>query len=352
MLDDIESMKKLDKSNMLKVLEEFPDQIIKTVGIVENSDLPNLYKIDDIIISGMGASAISGDIIQTLFRDKFEIPIYVNRYYDLPKWANKNTLLISQSYSGNTEETLSAFKHAYQKHCKIISISSGGKLEEYCLKRQIPLIKIPSGYQPRSAIAYNLFSTLLILKKVGLLQKDIDSMIDESIDITKELNNKIKKEVPKENNIAKKIAEQINNTIPQIYGWDIYMPIARRWSTQFNENAKMISKYDEVPECNHNDIVGWSVDSEISKKFSCIIFRDESIESVYIKTRLKFMKKLYDDMASNSIEIHVRGKKRLSKMLYSMYLGDYISIYLAFLRKVDPTPVVAIEELKNVLSKI
>ena len=133
------------------------------------------YKIDDIVISGMGASAISGDIIQSLFRDKLDIPIYVSRNYDLPKWANKNTLVISQSYSGNTEETLSTFKHGYQKHCKIIGISSGGKLQEYCEKREIPHIKIPSGIQPRAATGYSLFSSINAMRIIGVIKQDIES---------------------------------------------------------------------------------------------------------------------------------------------------------------------------------
>lgn len=352
MLENIQDISKIDKSGMIDTIEKFPEHIQETIEIMNTTDLPSLYKIDDIIISGMGASAISGDIIQMLFLDKFDIPIYVNRAYELPKWANKNTLVISQSYSGNTEETLSTFKHAYQKHCKILGISSGGKLEEYCKNRQLPHVKIPSGLQPRAATAYVLFSSLLSFKKVGLLQSEIESEIQETITVTKELRDKIKKTVPENQNPAKQLAKQIHNTTPQIYGWGVYTPIAKRWIQQFNENSKKIARYDEVPECNHNDIIGWSMDSDVSKKFTTILFRDSELETVYLSTRLRFMKKLFDDVASNSIEIHPIGKKRLAKMMYMMYLGDYTSCYLAILRNIDPTPVIAITELKNELSKI
>jgi len=132
MLDDLKVITEIDKSNMLDAVASFPDHITESKNIVESSSFGSIYKIDDIVISGMGASSIAGDILQCLFRDRIEIPIYVNRQYDLPKWTNKNTLLISQSYSGNTEETLSTFKHGYQKRCKIIGVSSGGKLEEFC----------------------------------------------------------------------------------------------------------------------------------------------------------------------------------------------------------------------------
>lgn len=351
MLDDLEIISKIDKSNMLDTVARFPEQIKETIGIINSSDLPGFFKIDNIIISGMGGSAISGEIIKTLLRDKINIPIFVNKDYTLPKWANKNTLILSQSYSGNTEETLSTFKHASQKKCKIIGISSSGKLKEFCEKRNVPHIKIPSGYQPRAATAYLLFSSILTLKKVGLLRDSFDSEIEEVIELTTDFRNHNNKKIKEKDNFSKQIANKIFNTIPQIYGWNIFTPIANRWCTQFNENSKIIARYDIVPECNHNDIVGWSQNPEMSKNFTCILFRDDKNESVFISKRLDFMKKLFKDVAANVIEIHVKGKKRLAKMMYAMYLGDFVSCYLAILRKTDPTPVDIITELKKSLAE-
>jgi len=337
---------------MLDVVAGFPEQIKESKNIVESAALPNIYKVDDIVISGMGASSISGDIIENLLRDRLDIPIHVTRQYDLPKWANKDTLVVSQSYSGNTEETLSTFKHATQKHCKIVGISSGGKLQEYCEKREIPHVKIPLGIQPRGATGYSLFTTLYALKKIGVLTHDIETEVNETIQITEEFRDHNKKEIPEKDNLSKQLARKILNTIPQVYGWTIYTPIAKRWCTQINENSKLICRYDEVSECNHNDIVGWSMNPEVSKKFTCLIFRDNENESIYMTTRLDFMKKIFKDVAGNVIEIQVKGKKKLAKMMYAMYLGDFISCYLAILRKIDPTPVEAIMELKNELSKL
>jgi len=352
MLDDLKTISEIDKSGMLDYTAEFPEQIKKSKEIIDSTNLESIFKVDNIIISGMGASAISGDILQALLRDRIEIPIYVNRQYDLPKWAHKNTLVISQSYSGNTEETLHTFKHAYQKRCKIIGISSGGKLEEYCKKRDVHHIKIPSGIQPRAATGYSLFTALYALIKTGAITHDMEPEIQETISVTEEFRNHNKKEIPEKENQTKQLAKQIHNTIPQIYGWNIYTPIAKRWCTQLNENSKIICRYDEVSECNHNDIVGWSMNPEISKKFTCIIFRDHEDESVYMKKRLDFMEKLYDDIAGNVIEIDAHGKKPLAKMMYTMLMGDFISCYLAIIRKIDPTPVEAIIELKNELAKI
>ena len=327
MLDDLDQIKKIDKSNMLEAVADFPNQIQKASEIVASSELENIYKVDNIVFTGMGGSAISGDILESFFRDKIDIPIYVNRQYDLPKWVHKDTLVFTQSYSGNTEETLSAFKHAYQKRCKIIGISSGGKLEEFCKKRGLNHIKIPQGYQPRAATGFMLFSALYALKKTGVIRVDIDKEIDESKKVIKEICNNNKKDVKNKKNYSKQLAQKIFNKTPQIYAFKYYTPIARRWCTQFNENSKIICRYDEISESNHNDIVGWSMDPEVTKNFSCILFRD-------------------------TIEIEINGNKKLAKMMYAMYIGDFLSCYLAILRKIDPTPVNIITELKDELAKI
>ena len=352
MLDDLKQISEIDKSDMLKAVEEFPKQIKQSKEIIDSSSLPRIFKVDNIIISGMGGSAIPGDIIQSLFRERSEIPIFVTREYDLPKWANKNTLVFSLSYSGNTEETLSTFKHAYQKHCKIIGISSGGKLQEYCEKRQIPHIKIPSGFQPRAATGYILFSVLYALNKTGVITHDMDSEIKETISVLEEFSKHNSRDVSEKDNLSKQIATKIQGKIPRLYGWSFFVPISKRWCTQLNENSKVICSYAEATETSHNDIVAWSMDSDASKKYSCIIFRDHEDETVYMSTHLNFMRDLFKDVSGNVIEIPVVGKKRLTKMMYLMYLGDFVSVYLAILRKIDPTPVEAIIELKEKLSKL
>jgi len=351
-LDDLGLISKIDKSGMIDTIAQFPEQIKETMDLVNSASLDSIFKIDNIIISGMGGSAISGDIVQSFLRDRYEMPIYVTREYNLPKWANKNTLVFSQSYSGNTEETLSTFKHAYQKKCKIIAISSGGKLQECCEKREVPHIKIPSGFAPRAATAYLLFSPLLALEKIGIMHNILGPEIEETIVELKDFRDHNKKEVSEKDNFSKQLATKLFNTIPQVYGWEIYTPIAKRWCTQFNENSKIIARYDVVSECNHNDIVGWSQDHEKSKQFTCVLFRDEKIESIYMTKRLDFMKALFEGVSADVIEIPVTGKKTLAKMMYAMYLGDFVSCYLAILRKIDPTPVDIIVELKQVLAEI
>jgi glucose/mannose-6-phosphate isomerase len=351
MVNDTEKISLVDKANMLDGLARFPEQIKESLAIAEATERLNFIKIDNVVIAGMGASAISGDIMVSLFRDKLDVPLVVNREYDLPKWVNKDTLVICISYSGNTDETLSAFKIACQKKCKMICISTGGKLQELAEKRDVPFVKIPAGIQPRAATAYLLFPSIIFLKKIGLLKTAIETDIEETISVTQEFVNMNNKTVPEENNPAKQLAKKIFNTIPQIYGWSVYTPIAIRWRHQFNENSKLIARTDLVPDCNHNDIVGWSANPEISKQFSCILFRDKDEEIIDMTTRLNFMRDLFHNTAGNIIEVSPKGKSQLAKMMYLMCLGDFTSCYLAVLRGIDPSPVDIIKELKKRLAE-
>jgi glucose/mannose-6-phosphate isomerase len=233
----------------------------------------------------------------------------------------------------------------------MICISTGGKLQEFAEKRGVPFVKIPAGIQPRAATAYLLFPSIIFLKKIGLLKTAIETDIEETISVTQEFVNTNNKTVPEENNPAKQLAKKIFNTIPQIYGWGIYTPIAIRWRHQFNENSKVIARTDLVPDCNHNDIVGWSANPEISKQFSCILFRDKDEEIIDMTTRLNFMRDLFHNTAGNIIEVSPKGKSQLAKMMYLMCLGDFTSCYLAVLRGIDPSPVDIIKELKKRLAE-
>jgi glucose/mannose-6-phosphate isomerase len=351
MVNDIEKITRVDKANMLDGLARFPEQIKEALAIAEATERFNFIKIDNVLIAGMGGSAISGDIMASLFRDKLDVPLLVNRDYDLPKWVNKDTLVICISYSGNTDETISSFKIAYQKKCKIICISTGGKLQDLAEKREVPFVKIPAGIQPRAATAYLLFPSIIFLKKIGLLKTIIDADIEETIAVTQDFIAMNNKAVPEENNQAKQLAKKIFNTIPQIYGWGIYTPIAKRWRHQLNENSKVIARTDVVPECNHNDIVGWSANPEISKQFSCILLRDKDEEIIDMTTRFSFMRDLFRNTAGNIIEVSPKGKSQLAKMMYLMCLGDFTSCYLAVLRGIDPSPVDIITELKKRLAE-
>jgi glucose/mannose-6-phosphate isomerase len=300
----------------------------------------------------MGGSAISGDLLYGYLKQYLHVPVYINRSYYLPAWVSPNTLVLTQSYSGNTEETLSTFHDASAKKCHIVGVSSGGHLREYCQKDNIPFLQIPSGYAPRAATGYLLFTSLFLLKKLGVTQNPTDDEFKEVITTVEKVRNTCNKTIPEGDNVSKQLAKKLFQTIPQIYGWEIYKPIARRWCTQFNENSKIIARFDTVPESNHNDIVGWSQNPDIAKLFTCVLFRDSHLESANMSVRLNFMRDLFSQVAADVIEIQVKGQNALAKMMYAMYIGDFCSCYLAVLRNIDPTPVNIIKELKEKLTRL
>lgn len=336
-----------DKSSMFATITTFPQQIREAVTIARTVERLPFLKVDNVIVCGMGASGISGDILQCLLRDRLEVPLFVNRDPDLPKWANKDTLVMCLSYSGNTEETVNAFKAASQRKCKIVCVTTGGKLADLAEKREVLVLRIPSGMQPRAATAYLFFPSLLILEKAGLIKGSLSADIDEAITATEAFVAANGPSSPEESNPCKQLARKLHGSIPQIYGWGIYAPIARRMRSQINENSKLIARDDIVPEANHNDIVGWSADPEVSKLFTCVLFRDRDEESLTMQARLGFMKSLFGNVANDVVEVTPTGKGRLAKVMTLMCTGDFTSVYLALHRGVDPTPVDIITDLKQ-----
>jgi glucose/mannose-6-phosphate isomerase len=353
MLDDIKKFYSIDKSDMMGSIVSLPTQIKNSLEIVKSFDVNiDIEEIKNIIFCGMGGSGIAGDVIIDLCRNHIEIPIVVNKSYTLPNWANENTLVLIQSYSGDTEEVLNSFNSSFNKKCKIIGFSSNGALIKKCIGKNIQFVKIPEGFLPRTAIGYLLLIPLLMLNKLGFTNYNFEINIPDLIESTNRTLEENKIEKSFDENPSKKIAFKIQNSIPQIYGWSIYSPVAKRYCTQFNENSKLISKYDFIPECNHNDIVGWYNDIEFTKQISCLLFRDEKLEDKKIRFRIDFMKNIFEEVAKNVIELHIQGSSNLSKVLNAIYLGDFISYYTAILRSVDPTPTYIIDELKNGLSKL
>jgi glucose/mannose-6-phosphate isomerase len=349
-LDDLDVIKKLDLNDMLGIIRDFPEQIEKAQKIAEKVDIEE-FKPHQMVIAGMGGSAIGGDILAGWLFRRIEIPIFVNRGYKLPSFVGENTLLFAVSYSGNTEETLSLFDEGIKKGCKIIAITSGGKLEKSCKNENIKLVSIPSGIPPRAAVAYLFMPMVVVLKKLGIYEPDRELKV--TIENLKALRERLVPENPTKNNPAKQMALQLFDETPIIYGEAIFNAIARRWQTQLNENAKTLAWHGTFPEMNHNEIEAWATDNN-SKKFTAVLLRDNFLSESRLQKRISLTKSyILQKHAKKVIEVVAEGgeeKDYLARMLYSMYLGDFVSIYLAILRGVNPTPVKAIESFKKELA--
>jgi glucose/mannose-6-phosphate isomerase len=352
-LDDLDRIKKIDSQDLLEVEEKFYYQLLEARDIVSSSDTGQLEQKEfrGVAFLGMGGSGFTGDIIKALIKDDIGIPVETVKGYNLPAFIKRGWLAVAVSYSGNTEETISAVRQALDRGCEVLVICSGGKAENIARDNGKAIIKIPSGLQPRGAVGYLLVSAYLVLDKLNIITLDtID--IKEAFDLIKEKAALYQREVESGKNPAKMLALKVSGCLPIIYGTEGLMAaVAYRLKCEFNENSKTPCWCNEFPELNHNETVGWERLEDITRKFILLIFRDKD-EKKRLKTRIEVTSKLIRKNISDIIEIQVEGRSKLAKALTSMYLGDMASVYLAIMAGVDPSPVEKINILKSELKKL
>lgn len=346
-LDNLEIMKEIDRSNMLGVVEDFPQQCREAIEMAANTSLASLDAWpDSIIVLGMGGSGIGGDVLESLLLNELTVPLCVNKGYDIPNFVNEKTLVFAVSYSGNTEETLNGFNQVLAKGAKVAVVTSGGQLEEKAQRYGLSIIKLPTGHQPRAAIGYLFFPLLIILQRLNLI-KSQTNQIKETLKVLDELSRNLSPETSLAQNQAKQIAQHLQGKIPVIYGFDNLTSVAAlRWKCQFNENSKVPAFWHAFPELNHNEIVGWGLLKDISKNFVLILLRDES-EHPQMRKRINITRELIEDQVGDLYEVWAAGDSKLAKIFSAIYLGDFVSVYLAIINNVDPTPVERIELLKE-----
>ncbi len=348
-LDQSEKIEEIDKSDMLTHLMKTADYCRDAVNRTKEVKVPKKVKPKNIVIAGMGGSAIGGEILQDWLRNELTIPIEICRDYTLPAYANKDTLLFVNSYSGNTEETLSAFLDAVRRKCMTIAITSGGHLLSFSKELQVPHVIIPNQLPPRVALPYLFFPLPILMERMAILP-NVEEDLQETFQVLKKVDQENSPKVPTEENHAKKLAVELMKTIPIIYGFREYKSIAHRLKTQFNENSKVPSRYDVFPELNHNETVGWEAPELLTKHYSIILVRDPN-EPLEIKHRIETTKSLVLHKAKKVLEIYARGEGKLAKMFSVLHIGDFASVYLAVLQGVDPVPVKIIDKVKRELQR-
>ena len=301
-------------------------------------------RVKNIVFSGMGGSAIAGDLLKDYLNEEIKIPIFVNRDYSLPNFVSSETIIFINSYSGNTEETLAVYEQAKRKKADLIVISSGGELIKKAEQDKISFMTIPSGMPPRTALAYSFFIPLILLFQSGLISEKKED-IKETILILE----KIKKEIMGEKeNEAKKTSISFLNKFPIIYTSNSFAAVAIRLKQQLAENSKTLSSVNFLPEMNHNEIVGWQF-PYLLKDFNVLFLRDKE-ENARIKKRFRISQEIIKKK-TEILEIWSKGESLLARTFSLIYIGDFISYYLALLNKVDPTPVEKIDYLKEQLKK-
>jgi glucose/mannose-6-phosphate isomerase len=322
---------------MKKIIYSMPDQILDAITLIPEISLKK-KEFNKVLICGMGGSGINGEILKAIYPT---IQIISNKDYSVPEYIDIHTLAILVSYSGNTEETLNNYRLLSKRKTEMAIISSNGKL----LKKKGELkIKIPGGLPPRGAIGY-LFAPLpFILYKFHLINNTPEQKLISLARFLKKTRDTIEKK-------AKILSKKMSNRLPIIYSnSQTFLPVARRWQCQLNENSKVLVHINVIPEMNHNEIVGLGRPEALNSKISLIFINDPKTHPRN-RMRAKIIKEIINDKFSDVIDIDPEGKNDLHRLFWTIMLGDFISYYVAIRTNIDPMPVKRIDYLKKKLSR-
>jgi len=342
MLDDLKMIHERDAQDALGIAEKQWQQL--EYGF-ELGDLS--FPVENIVYAGMGGSALAALLSQTW--PGYSIPFEVVRNYTLPAYVSDKTLCIVSSYSGNTEESVSSLEEALQKTPHIVVISSGGKLKEMAEAENLPYCQIPSGYQPRHAVLYNLKALIVVLVKAGLLSEDQTVQeLNSAKDYLKEAIQEWVPTVPTEHNWAKQLALECVGKSVVIYGGPKMSPAAYKWKISFNENAKNIAWWNQFPEFNHNEFLGWT-SHPVDKPYTVIDLRS-NLEHERVQKRFEVTERLLSGMRPAPHVVQAHGETILQQLLWMVAFGDFVSLYTALLNGLNPTPVELIEKFKLALN--
>lgn len=351
-LDDPKKMMSIDPLDMHERIYQVPAQLQQALQIGRNTPIDLKGRtVQSILVTGLGGSAIGGDFVRSYLINDLKTPLLVNRDYFLPGFVNERCLVVASSYSGNTEETLSAYDDARRKGATIVCITSGGQLEERARRDGYPMIKIPGGSPPRAAFGLSVLSLLCCLMSTKLID-DRTAEIEEAIRLLTTLRERYRRDTPTAQNPTKAWAQAVGETLPLVYAANTHFDVvATRWKGQICENSKRMAFWNVFPELNHNEYVGWEHPAAALKGITVLLLRDRD-DYVRVQKRMEITTEKIRSKAHGILEIWSEGDGLLTRMLSLVFMGDYFSYYLAMLNGADPTPVAVIDDLKNRLQAI
>jgi len=344
-----ELINKVDSGNMWGLISSFPNHWNEVMKLTEDITLNiDSAKIRNICFAGMGGSAIGADLIRAYSLKSCPHPVQVNRHYEVPNYINEETLFIACSFSGNTEETLTALSSALEKGAQVVGVTSGGTLKKQAIEHEFDYIQIPGGMPPRAALAYSFVPLFRIFQTLGFLDEP-NSVLDDTYNL---LRDGVSKFTDVDDNDALALARELNESLPIIYSDALLMePVNLRWRGQIEENSKMLVYGNLIPEMNHNEIVGWEHIAHLAGRLTVVMLKDQDDNSRVTK-RMEIVKELVMDQALSVIEISTIGNSRLERMFSLVQLADWVSMYLALLNEIDPTPIAKIDILKSKLAEV
>lgn len=347
-LNDHQDFLKLDTQNMLEEMNGLPEQLEEAWQEAEGLPLDGYQGIKQILIAGMGGSAIGADLVKAYTAPLSSVSLEVHRDYGLPAWADgPETLVIVSSHSGNTEETLSAMDAALERGCSLLAISTGGMIAERARETGQGLWVFGHQGQPRAAVGYSFALLLNVLTRLGFIPDPL-AEIKDAVSAMKEQRELLAAELPDHSNPAKRMAGQLIGRWVSVFGADLLAPVARRWKGQISEIAKAWGQFEDLPEANHNTLAGVVNPEDVLLKTMTLFLEAES-NHPRNKRRIELTKKNFMLEGISTDLIQARGESRLAQMWTLIQFGDYTAYYLAMAYDVDPTPVAAIENLKREL---
>jgi glucose/mannose-6-phosphate isomerase len=340
-----EAIAELDRAGQLADILAMPEHLRDALWRVESARLRPRDSRDGLVVCGMGGSSIGGALARAVLGDRASRPILLARGYALPPWTTPETTVLCASYSGNTEETLAVYEGARALGARVIVATSGGKLAELAREDGVPVVPLPGGFQPRAAVAYSLVVALEVAGLCGAGER-LHAEVDVAAAHAEAL---VERWGPGavEDNLAKTLAQGLHGTVAQIAGAGLTAPVAYRWKTQINENVKAPAFWAELPELDHNEIAGWDAARELGP-FSAV-FLDDSDLHPRIRQRIELTRGLIASRGGATFRVETIGETRLERLISAVLLGDLVSLYMAILRGIDPSPVEALDSLKAAL---
>jgi glucose/mannose-6-phosphate isomerase len=350
-LDDPAAITETDPTDFLRTVEGLDAQLGDAVELARSVDgLPSVEGLRSIAILGMGGSGISGEVCRAVLAPVAPVPVATVRDYDLPAWVGPDTLVFAVSYSGNTEETLGAFKRAATRRARIVAVTTGGQLAEEAAANGYPVIAVPGGLMPRAALGYVGIPPLVVANRLGLAP-GLEDALSEALEVVANRVAESRREVPARTNPAKRLAGRLVGTLPLIWGTEgVSGAAAYRWKCQLNENAKLIGVCASFPELNHNEVVGlYQSDAASAGPRPAVVVLRHADEHPRTARRIEVTTSLVADSVAFVEEVRARGSSPLACLLDLVAAGDFTTTYLGIARGVDPAPIVAIDKLKAAL---
>lgn len=351
--DDVALMRRLDPEDMLGHVARLPEQCRDAWERVRRLELPAAHRtVTRVLVVAMGGSAIGGDLAAAAVAGQCRVPVLVHRDYELPAYADAHTLVIACSYSGETEETLSAFEAAHRRGCPLVAVTTGGTLARRAGEWGVPGLSVAYRSQPRAALGYLLVSMLGILRAAGTIDDPAPS-IGEAIALMEARATGLAPDSPLSQNPAKQLAVKLAGRVPIIAGSGALAPVARRWKGQVNENCKGWAYFETLPEMDHNALAGVHFPTEAAQWICALFLHPDAALEVHSRAgrRIELTRQHLQQRGITCHDVPVPGESPLAQILSAVQLGDYMTCYLAFRYGADPTELDDVVQFKQLMAQ-